>query len=186
LDQELDGLQLDILGAMMLNFERRMQRRAIRDSVFPKYEKVYSKDTFDVILSRKLNSLYDMGLLKRDNVGHQRVFYYIPKGRIEEVVKYLEKQEAYQLFDKYWDMLTPEQQKELTRSLHKSLQRLLSTMERFTLIFEQSRGKMSEHIVELLEHLDEFTQRQYSEEERREFLEQLHQLLKKYQARIKG
>lgn len=115
LDQEFDRIELDILTVIINAPEKRMQRRAIRDLLYSKYEKEtgYSKDTFEVTLQRKLNRLCTSGYLKKDNIGHQRVFYHIPKRAQKEIMKHLDKQQAYRIFDQIWNKLTSQQQKEL-------------------------------------------------------------------------
>lgn len=124
LTQEFDPIELGILTVTMSAPERRMQRRAIRDLLYFKYEKEtgYSKDTFEVTLQRKLNKLCNLGFLRKDNVGHQKVFYRIQKRRQREISEYLDKQQANRLFDEIWNKLTPQQQTELTRSLRENLQ----------------------------------------------------------------
>ncbi len=88
---KLDSIQEDILLTLSEAPKSRLQRKEIRDKVYEKYEDNYGgKDTFNVVLQRKLNDLvYRRHYLEKDNAGHQEVYYYIPpqqKGKIMDIL----------------------------------------------------------------------------------------------------
>jgi len=163
----------------MRTSEKRLQRRDLRKVVYKKYEKKYTEDTFNVTLQRALNRLLVSGYLKKDNVGHQQVYYYIPKQLHKEIAENLcariEKEAGKKLFDDYWNSLTPEQRKKLVETqkqqYDKAIQMIGRAFQRLVKNFESGVKDLAKQWISELEHPNEYVKHRYSAEQRQKFLE---------------
>jgi len=88
-------MEFDILKTLLRSPDCRLQRREIKNNLKEKYISSNNhrgpyddEKSLDVVLQRKLNKLLGR-YLEKQNLGHQRVYYYIPKARIEEVEEVL-------------------------------------------------------------------------------------------------
>ena len=106
-----DPLELDILTVLLNALQTRLQRKEMRDQLFPKYEgKPYGKDTFDVVLQRKLDRLCSLGILRKEYVARS-AFYFIMEEMRDEVKLLVEKQEI----KKKIDQMTPQKIQEFLK-----------------------------------------------------------------------
>ena len=112
-----DPLFWDVLTALALSVNMRLQWREIRDVIYNKYEKTYDKETFEVILSRVIKRLFQSGYVKRDSKGHQEVYYFIPKQRQKEIVDELNRRFMHKKLDEIWERLSSEQRKKAVENL---------------------------------------------------------------------
>src|SRR3990170_2171957 len=112
-----DSLFWDVLTALALSVNMRLQWREIRDIVHKRYEKTYDKETFEVILNRILKRLLQSGYLKRDSKGHQEVYYFIPKKRKQEIIDELNRRFVHKKLDEIWERLSSEQRKKAVENL---------------------------------------------------------------------
>jgi hypothetical protein len=101
----LNSFQKDILKILSEAPEWRLQRKQIYEKLYDgyKYSKKYpDENTFNVTLYRQLR---DHEYVKKDNVGHKQVFYYVQKEQQKNVKDLLEKEGIHEFVDK----ATPEQ-----------------------------------------------------------------------------
>ena len=117
LGKKNDALFWDVLTALALSVNTRLQWRENRDTVHKKYEKVYDKETFEAILGRVLRNLLQSGYVRKDIKGHQSVFYFIPKRRRQDVIDELNKRWVHKKLDEIWERLSSEQRKKAVESL---------------------------------------------------------------------
>jgi len=108
-----DPIGIDILTVVLKAPQMRIQRYKVRDQLFPKYEdKPYVKDTFDVVLQRRLDKLCSLGVLKKDYV-ERSAFYSIPNEMRDEVNLLVEKQGLKEKIDQ----MTPQKIQEFLKFL---------------------------------------------------------------------
>ena len=75
-------LKFDILNLLA---ERKLRPSEIRESLFPKFKKIYdSKRSLDVVIIRLLSEKLSK-FVARDDRGHQRVYYSINELGVEEL-----------------------------------------------------------------------------------------------------
>ena len=115
--KEDDSLFWDILTCLAISVNTRLQWSEIRDSLYKKYEKIYDKKSFETVLSRFLKRVAQSGYIKKDNVKHQEVYYFIPKGKQKEVVEKLDRRFMHKKLDEYWDTLSSEQRKKAVENI---------------------------------------------------------------------
>ena len=114
----LDDIEIDVLSTLTQNPNHRLQRCNIRNNLTEKYKK-YAEDSFNNILQRKLSHLCSAGLLKKDDVGHQQVYYHIPKEKQQEVNQRLDKEELKTRWVNMVDSAAPEEIKRLKAHVRK-------------------------------------------------------------------
>jgi len=119
LAEKLKPIEIDILAALLENPQRRLQRREIQNKVYEKYEKMYSKNSFSVILQRRLNHLCNLGFLKKHDLGHQQVYYSLQEEKQKEAIELINRSKAHMLLDK----LPVENQIEYVRKLEREVKR---------------------------------------------------------------
>jgi hypothetical protein len=84
--RELDGLEVDILSYLLENGEKRFIE--IAQALYLNHRKSFTDENhFNVVLSRKLDSLLKEHHLKKKVLGHKNVRYYIPQEKREVVVR---------------------------------------------------------------------------------------------------
>lgn len=174
----IDSLEFDIKRALVTSPNAKMQWKKIRDELLKKYTN-YDEDTFTTTLQRKLKQLYNKGDLRKKSVGHQEVYYYIPKNRVLQIKEQLDRELAHTLFDKAWESFSPDQRK-------RELQYLLNQRGHVTTILQNMKLGLSSFVVEQiesniprLENPTEDIKSKFSLEERERISEQLKKDLKK-------
>jgi len=173
----LHPLEWDIKYVLNASPEMRLQWRVIRDGIYKKYKGKYStKSSFSVILHRQLERLLLSEDIEKEVVGHQEVFYYIPKSRQRKIEEELQREYAHKTFDEIWDKLTPEQRKKTVQNLTQHGQEItLIVREMIANLTAQLKEWIGQSISEL-ENPSERSKEKYSPEQRTQFLRELHNL----------
>jgi hypothetical protein len=125
-----DELQMDVLTCLFLSGIMRLQWSELRDNLLKKYSKC-DKESFEVLLSRALARLLKSGYLKKDDKGHQEVFYYIPKKRQQKVIDQISKRFLYTKVDEFWEKFSLDQKKRLAKDLVYSQSMRIGVEKRF-------------------------------------------------------
>jgi hypothetical protein len=125
-----DSLKWDILTCLFFSITMRMQWKDIRDSLHKKYIQ-YDLETFETLLSRMLGHLIKTGDLKKDDISHQEVYYYIPKRRQQKVVDGISKRFLYRKVDEFWQRFSLEQKKRIAKDLAFSQSMTLKLLKNF-------------------------------------------------------
>ena len=175
-----DSLYWDVLTALALSHNMRLQWREIRDNVHKHYEKVYDKETFEAILSRALKRLLQDGLVRKDPIGHQEVYYFIPKQRQQEIIDELNKRFAHKKLDEIWERLSSEQRKKAVASLVQYQGMLIQAEKHLVKTFVAGMKDLSEVYLSDLNKPPEAVRKEYSPEEKQEFARQLTILQKDF------
>jgi hypothetical protein len=115
--KEDDSLFWDILAYLSMSVDHRLQWRELNDNLHIRYEKTYDKETFKTLLNRNLKRLRGEGYVKTDDVGHQQVYYFIPKRKQKKIVEELGRHFAHRKLDEYWDTLSLDQRRKAIESL---------------------------------------------------------------------
>lgn len=170
-------LELDIKYLLSKSPKTRLRWRAIRDGVYENYKEKYPNPySFNVTLHRALARLLREGDIKKEEVGHQEVFYSIPKSRQGKIEEELQKEYVYKTFDDIWDMLTPEQRKKTVQNLSQQGQSIaLIIREMIVNLTAQLKEWIGQSISEL-ENPSERLKEKYPPEQRAQFLRELHNL----------
>jgi len=170
---DLQGIILEIL---MRAPDNRLQRRIIVEesygSSFVK-EKRYGKNTLNVMLHRDLNRLVNSGYLKKNDVGHKNVYYYIPKRRKPKIAEYLEDRFQRKMLDDFWNALTPEQRKKWVQAFIRQQQIMIKPVLKNLGKLRMEIRDWIEQLISDLENPNAYTKQRYSSKERRELLEKL-------------
>lgn len=170
-----DSLFWDILTALALSVNMRLQWREIRDIVHKKYEGTYDKETFEVIFSRVLKRLFQEGYVKKDTVGHQEVYYFIPKQRQQEIVDELNKRFAHKKLDEIWERLSSEQRKKAVETIVFQSNLIIQSQKAMAM---NLTSFIEDWIPELVSRVNKAPEmpREYSPEEKRELLKEIGSL----------
>jgi hypothetical protein len=126
----IDDLGLDVLTCLLFSVNMRLQRKEIRDILHKKYAQ-YDGATFEVLLSRVLDRLLKSGDLKKDNKGHQEVYYYIPKRRQQKVIDGITKRFLHKKVDEFWERFSLEQKKRAAKDVAYSQSMILRVQRKF-------------------------------------------------------
>lgn len=111
-----NSLKWDVLTCLFFSITMRMQWKDICDSLREKYSQ-YDTETFETLLSRELGRLIKTGDLRKDDISHQEVYYYIPKRRQQKVVDGISKRFLYRKVDEFWQRFSLEQKKRIAKDL---------------------------------------------------------------------
>ncbi len=96
-----NALRLDILTTTIEAPNCRLQSKEIQKALNARYvPKHYDLESFDVAFSRAKAALRSEGLLERQNLGHQSVFYLIPEKIRAELKAELQRIKNVELFTK--------------------------------------------------------------------------------------
>jgi len=170
---KMDSLEFDIKRALATSPNAQLQWHRIRDELYPKYEKEYEKGSFTTVLHRKLKKMRLSGDIDKKGVGHQEVFYFIPKKNLPKIGEELDRELAHRRFDEVWDSFSPEQRKRELKTLYG--QRLQAFMVTNAVIMEIASiiKDQSESVVSRLKNPTEEIEATYSPQEREQFLKEL-------------
>jgi hypothetical protein len=170
-------MEYDIKFMLATSPAMRLQWKEIFNTLYPKYENEHkTKNSFSVTLHRKLKGLISHGDLKKEEKGHQQVFYFIPKKRRKEVVEEIEKASVLKKFDAFLDSFSSEQRKKLLQDSIVQQQLFISFLGRFSIEFLSSMQQLLEPWISKLENPTEGIKDKYSKEEREQFLIEIHEL----------
>ena len=97
-DEIRDPVDIDILTTLIEAPDCRKRSSELEKELFIKYKKVYSEESFHTHFNRCIKRLCAYGLVKKASLGHQRVFYYMPKNQRQAVKTDLEKMKNAKLF----------------------------------------------------------------------------------------
>lgn len=156
----------------------KLQWKEIFNTLYPKFKEHKTKNSFSVTLHRKLKRLISVGDLEKEEKGHQRVFYFIPKKRQEKVIEEIEKAAVLEKFDAFLDSFSSKQRKKLLQNSVVQQQLFVSFLGRFSIEFLSSIQQLLEPWVSKLEKPTEDIRAKYSKEERERFLIEIHDLQK--------
>ena len=106
---ESDGMQVDILRILAEAPRCTLRRNILKQSLGTKHS--YDDESLDVILARKLTKLDSDGNVKKDNRGHQNVWYFIPRKKQQSIRENLQKLLNRSVFE---SLTIDEQQKALS------------------------------------------------------------------------
>lgn len=173
----LDSLEFDIKYLLLNSPQMRSQWRTLRDGLHTNYEKGYkSKNSFGVVLQRRLNSLCSSGDIEKEVKGHQRVFYLIQEQSRKKVERELNRELAHNALNKIWERLTPEQQKITVERLTEIQQLMVLTVQE---TFSNVLGLMGELIdgwIGELKNPSESVKHRFSPAQRKQFLREFAEL----------
>ena len=168
-----DSLFWDVLTALALSVNMRLQWREIRDIVHKRYEKTYDKETFEVILNRVLKRLLQSGYLKRDSKGHQEVYYFIPKKRKQEIIDELNRRFVHKKLDEIWERLSSEQRKKAVENLVQHQGMLIQSEKQLVKTFVLGIKELGEVYLSDLNKPPEVAKKELSPGEKQELARQL-------------
>jgi len=171
-----DSLYWDVLTCLILTVDKRLRWREIRNTIHEKYEKIYDKETFEVMLNRVLKRLLQSGHVKKESKGHQQVYYFIPKKRQKEISEELDRRFAHEKLDEIWDVLTTEQRKKSVENLALQSRLIIQSGKAFVKNFALSMKDLIGVWVTELERPSRSVEEKYSPEKRQGFLRELGSL----------
>lgn len=171
-----DSLFWDVLTALTLSVNTRLQWREIRDIVHKKYEKTYDKETFEVLLNRVLKRLLQSGYVKRDSKGHQEVYYFIPKQCQKEIIDELNRRFMHKKLDEIWERLSSEQRKRAVENLVQQQGMLIQAEKHLAKTVILSVKDISAIYLDGLNKPPESVAKEYSPEEKQKLATQLKSL----------
>jgi hypothetical protein len=172
-----NSLKWDILTCLFFSITMRMQWKDIRDSLQEKYRQ-YDTESFEASLSRELGRLIKTGYLKKDDMSHQEVYYYIPKRRQQKVVDGISKRFLYRKVDEFWQRFSLEQKKRIAKDLAFSHSMTLKVVQNFVNeMLGTFGGWANDRMVELNDPLQQKEDSsKYSAEEKAKLKVQLENL----------
>ena len=116
------------------------------------------------------------GLLKRQEKGYQKVYYYIPKAKIEVISEQLDRRFMHKKFDEIWDQMTPEQRKKSAQNLAQQQGLLIQLENYMSITFASLVKELSAIYISELEKPTESIVQRYSPEQRRELLAKIREI----------
>lgn len=171
----MDSLECYIKLMLVSNPAMKLQWKEIFNVLYTNYEKKYkTKSSFSVTLHRKLKKLVVSGDLKKEEKGHQQVFYFIPKKRKEKVIEELERAYISKKFDDFWDRLSLDQRRKILRDSVAQQQLFISFLRNFSLEFLSMMHEWVDPWVSKFKNPTEDIKAKYSIEERDQFLREFY------------
>ncbi len=179
----MEPLEFDVKRALITSPNAELQWHVIRNELFKKYEKEYNdKKSFTTILHRKLQKMSD---IEKKSLGHQNVFYFIPKVNLTRVSEAIDRETAHRRFDEIWSSFTPEQRKrELQFLLRERIQPYL-ILQNFLAQIAPILEEQATSLITKIKNPTEETKNKYSEAKRKEIL-RISQDALSYSQRIKA
>jgi hypothetical protein len=175
----MDSMEYDIKLMLMLSPAKKLQWKEIFKTLWQKHEKEHkTKNSFSVTLQRKLNALVGSGDLKKEEKGHQHVFYFVPKTRQKKVMEEIEKTSVLKKFDAFWDSFSSDQRKKLIQDSAVQQQAFISFIGRFSIEFLSSMQELVEPWISNFENPTDDIKAKYSQKEREQILREIHDLRK--------
>jgi ubiquitin-protein ligase len=171
----MDSLELDIKRALMTSPNLQLQWHEIRDELYEKY-KQYDKATFTTTLHRKLMKFLVSGEIEKKEIGHQEVFYYIPKKRQKKINEELERELAHRTFDEIFESFTPQQRKRELQNLLKQRQLPVVLMRNILLELVPFMEEQTKLLSARLENPTDETKAKQSPAEREHSLKELRRM----------
>ena len=178
---EDDSLLWDVLTSLVLSLNMRLQWKEIRDVTHKRYER-YDKETFGVILNRVLKRLLHSGDIKRESLGHQKVYYFIPKQRKQKITDELVRRFMHKKMDEIWGKLSSNQRKKAVENLTLQHGMLIQAEKHLAETMVSGIKELAEVYSSNLEKPSENINKKYSLEEKEELkrnIENLHILCNK-------
>ena len=170
---KVNSLEFDVKCALITSPNAQLQWHKIRDELYPKYEKEYEKGSFTTVLHRKLSKMLISGDIDKKGVGHQEVFYFIPKKNLQKIKEELDRELAHRRFDEVWNAFSPEQRKRELKNLYGKSSQALLVINRVIMEIASMAKEQSESLVLRLENPTEEIEAKYSPQEREQFLKEL-------------
>jgi hypothetical protein len=130
---------MDILTALFMSVNMRLQWNYLRDHLYKKYSH-YDKESFDTIFARALNCLIREGDLRKDDKSHQEVYYYIPKRRQQKIIDGISKRFLYKKVDEFWERFSLDQKKRVAKDLAYSQAMIMQGQKKFNGNAQNVRG----------------------------------------------
>ncbi len=172
----MDALEFDIKRALATSPNSQLQWHKLRNELYKKYEKEYEANTFTTTLHRRLQKFIVSGDMKKKGLGHQEVFYFLPKKRLMKIKEDLDKEVARRTFDEIWDSFTSEQRKRELQNLLKQRQLPVILLQTVALELISSVEELAKLPIAQFENPTEEIKTKHSQAEREHFLRELRLL----------
>lgn len=177
-----DDLFWYVLFALALSNNMRLRWRELCAVVHKKYDKVYDRATFKVLLYRVLLRLSQLGYVKKDIKGHQEVYYFIPKAKQKEIVDELNKRAIHKKIDASWEKLSSEQRKKLVADTLGNQQILINLQNNFTKGLLKEIREIVDYNLSKIDNRPEPVRKELSFEEKRKMWAQLGNEVSKFES----
>jgi hypothetical protein len=170
---KVNSLEFDVKYALITSPHAQLQWHRIRDELYPKYENEYEKGSFTTVLHRKLRKMLMSGDIEKKGVGHQEVFYFIPKKNLKKIREELDRELAHRRFDEVWNAFSPEQRKRELKTLYGQRAQAFMITNNIIMEIAESIKEMSTCYISSLQNPTEEGEAKYSPQEREQLLKEL-------------
>ena len=180
----MDLLEYDIKKTLSLNMEMKMQWKDLFRVIHQKYErqsnhplsKSIAPNNLRVYLHRKLVKLIKSGDLKKDNQGHQRVFYFVPKSRHKKIQNEIFREEVHQKLDENWNKLSFEQRKKTMEQLVQNQGKIELIINNLTLEMADFGTYFAKEAINKIKKDSELKKSKTSAEDQKKLVEEIENL----------